>query len=141
MILFLFPLLLFGALLNSGRNWIATAIMNYDTPTFFDHDNSYLCVGDSSTAYSATQTDLQAVTNKTRKEMDTSYPTIATNVLTYRSTFSTSEANFEWIEWGLANDPTAGTLLNRKVESPSLGTKTSAQAWVLSAELTVGIGS
>lgn len=140
-ILTLMGVILVGALVNAGRNFVAAAIMNYDTPTFFDHDNSYLCVGDSSTAVSAGQTDLQAVTNKARAAMNASYPTIADNVLTYRATFGLTEANYEWIEWALANDATAGTILNRKVESPSLGTKTNAQSWVLNAVLTVGIGS
>jgi hypothetical protein len=126
-------------LLTAGRNFIANAIINNGPPTFFTNANAYLCVGDSTDAFDAADTDMQASTNKLRKGMDTSYPTIATNLLTFRSTFSTSEANFSWNEWGVANDASAGTLLNRKVET--LGTKTSAQSWVLTAELTIGIGS
>lgn len=128
-------------LLNAGRNFLAQAMINDSSPTFFTNANAHLCVGDSSTAYAATQTDLQASTNKLRKAMDTSYPTRTDNALTFKSTFATGDANWEWIEWGVANASSAGVLFNRKVESPTLGTKTSAQSWVLTATLTIGIGS
>lgn len=126
-------------LLNAGRDFIATAIMNDGPPTFFTNANARLCVGDSTTAYAAAQTDLQAVTNKLRKAMEATYPTRASNVLTFRSLFGTSEANFAWEEWGVANASSSGVLLNRKVET--LGTKTSAQSWQLTVDITVAIGS
>jgi hypothetical protein len=127
-----------GALLNAGRNFLAQAMIN-DTPTFFTNANARLCVGDSTAVYGATQTDLQAATNKLRKAMDSTYPQRSDNVLTFKSTFGTSDANFAWEEWGVANDASAGVLFNRKVES--LGTKTSAQSWVFTATLTFGVGS
>lgn len=128
-------------LLNAGRNFLAQVMINDSSPTFFDNAHAYLCVGDGNTAYNAEQTDLQAATNKLRKGMDASYPTRSNNANTFRSTFGTSDANFEWVEWGVANASSGGVLFNRKVESPSLGTKTSAQSWVLTATLTLGIGS
>lgn len=128
-------------LLNAGRNFLAQVMINDSSPTFFDNAHAYLCVGDGNTAYNAEQTDLQAATNKLRKGMDASYPTRSNNANTFRSTFGTSDANFEWIEWGVANASSGGVLFNRKVESPSLGTKTNAQSWVLTATLTLGIGS
>lgn len=128
-------------LLNAGRNFLAQAMINDSSPTFFDNAHAHLCVGDGNTAYNAEQTDLQAETNKLRKAMDASYPTRSDNANTFRSTFGTSDANFEWIEWGVANASSGGVLFNRKVESPSLGTKTNAQSWVLTATLTLGIGS
>jgi hypothetical protein len=67
--------------------------------------------------------------------MDAAYPTRATNVLTFRSTAGTSVANFAWEEWGVFNGSSGGTMLSRKVES--LGTKTSAQSWEITASLTV----
>jgi hypothetical protein len=121
------------ALTNAGRDLIAKAIIG-DTYTIFNNANSQIGVGDSSTAFAATQTDLVG-TNKLRKAMEATYPTRAANVLTFRSLFSTAEANFAWNEWGVFNDPTAGDMLNRKVET--LGTKTSAQSWQLTVQLTV----
>lgn len=122
-------------LTNSGRDFIAQAIVNASSPTFFDNSNSYIGVGDSNTAFAASQTDLQAASNKTRKAMDATYPTRSTNVLTFRSTFGTSDANYAWEEWGVFNASSAGTMLSRKVES--LGTKTSAQSWQMTGTLTV----
>lgn len=123
------------ALTTAGRNFIAAAIMNDGSPTFFTNANAHLGVGDSTTAFSAAHTDLQAATNKLRKAMEATYPSLATNVITLRSLFGTSEANFAWEEWGTFNAAAAGTMLQRKVES--LGTKTSAQSWQLTATLTV----
>lgn len=122
-------------LTNAGRDFIAQAIVNASSPTFFDNSNSYIGVGDSNTAFAASQTDLQAASNKTRKAMDATYPTRSTNVLTFRSTFGTSDANYAWEEWGVFNASSAGTMLSRKVES--LGTKTSAQSWQMTGTLTV----
>jgi hypothetical protein len=124
-------------LTNAGRNFIAQAIMN-DSPTFFDNTHAYLCVGDGTTAFAATQTDLQG-SNKTRGGMDTGYPTRADNVLTFKATFDGNTANHDWDEWGVANASSAGTLLNRMVEDN--GTKVSGQTWVLEVDLTISIGS
>jgi len=118
---------------DAGRNFmVASTVAAASTP--FNNANSYIGVGDSTTAYAAGQTDLQAATNKLRKAMDATYPQTATNVVTFRSTFATTDANYAWQEWGVFNASSAGTMLNRKVES--LGTKTSAQTWQFTVTLT-----
>ena len=122
------------ALTTAGRNFIAAAIVNSGTPTFFTNANSYIGVGDSTTAFSAAHTDLQASTNKLRVAMEATFPTIATNVLVFKSSFGDAQANFAWQEWAVFNASSAGTMLARKVES--LGTKTSG-TWVVTATLTV----
>lgn len=121
-------------LTNAGRNHIATTLIG-GAVTTFANANAHIGVGDSSTAFSAAHTDLQASTNKLRKAMEASYPTQVTNVLTFRSTFGTSEANFAWEEWGIFNASSAGTMLCRKAES--LGTKTSAGTWQVTCDITV----
>ena len=105
--------------------------------TTFNNANAYIGVGDSTTAFAATQTDLVAATNKLRKAMDATYPQVAANVMTFRSTFATGDANWAWQEWGVFNAASAGTMLNRKVES--LGTKTSAQTWQLTVTVTTTV--
>lgn len=118
---------------DAGRNFmVASTVAAASTP--FNNANSYIGVGDSTTAYAAGQTDLVAATNKMRKAMDATYPQTATNVVTFRSTFATTDANWSWQEWGVFNAAAAGTMLNRKVES--LGTKTSAQTWQFTVTLT-----
>lgn len=119
---------------DAGRNFmVASTVAAASTP--FNNANSYIGVGDSTTAYAAGQTDLQAATNKLRKAMDATYPQVATNVITFRSTFGTTDANFAWQEWGVFNAASGGTMLNRKVES--LGTKTNTQTWQFTTTLTV----
>lgn len=111
------------------------------TLTYFNNGNAYLGVGDSTTAEAATQTDLQAATNKLRKAMDATYPshtdatTSGAATITFKSTFATTDANFAWQEWGLFNGSSGGRMLNRKVSS--LGTKTSAASWVFTVTLTL----
>lgn len=122
------------AITNAGAVLAAVALMN-DSATFLNNANSYLGVGDSSTAFSAAHTDLQASSNKLRVGMDSTYPQRSSNVLTFRSTFTTGQANFAWNEWGVFNASSSGTMFSRKVES--LGTKTSAQTWQLTATITV----
>src|SRR6478609_7267674 len=112
-------------LTNAYRDYLAA--LSTATGTFFNNANSSIGVGDSTTAHAFTQTDLQAATNKLRKAMDATYPTNAANVLTFRSTFATTDANWAWQEWGIFNASSAGVMMSRKVES--LGTKTSAQSW------------
>jgi hypothetical protein len=114
--------------------------------TFFNNTQAAIGVGDSSTAAAATQTNLQGTTNVTdriRVAMDATYPqhtdattSGAANII-FKSTFSTSQANFAWQEWGVFNSATdaTGRMLQRKVES--LGTKTAASTWALSITLSL----
>ena len=115
-------------LTNAGAVGFAAAfIANVTTP--------YIGVGDSSTTFAATQTDLQASTNKLRKAMDSGYPTRSSGTLTFRASFNTGEGNFAWNEWAIFDAPTSGTMYGRKAEP--LGTKTSSQTWQLTATVTV----
>lgn len=125
-------------LTNAGRDFIAKAIMN-DSPTPYDNTNAYIGAGDSTTAFDVSQTDLQAATNKLRKGMEASYPQRAGNVLTFRALFGTAEANFAWQEWAIFNAAAAGEMLCRLVES--LGTKTAAQSWQFTGQITVQVGA
>jgi hypothetical protein len=126
-------------LTDAGRNFIAEAIINDGPPTHFDNSNAAIGVGDSSTAFASGQTDLQAASNKARVGMDGSYPQIATNTLTFRSTFNPATANFAWEEWGVFNNTTGGTMLSRKVEA--LGTKSASQTWQVTVDLDVLVGA
>ena len=123
------------ALTNAYRDYVAA--LTLATGTFFNNANSHIGVGDSTTAFAASQTDLQAASNKLRKAMDATYPQVAANVLTFRSTFATGDANFAWQEWAVFNASSAGTMMNRKVES--LGTKTSAQSWQFTVTVTLAV--
>ncbi len=125
-------------LTNAGRDFIASAIINNGSPTFFTNANAYIGVGNDSgsDAFAATQTDLMGA-SKTRNGMVAEYPSIADNAITFRSSFATGEANHDWAEWGVFNHTSAGTMLNRVVEN--LGTKTQG-VWVLTVTLTITLG-
>lgn len=106
--------------------------------TAFNNASTYIGVGDSTTAAAIGQTDLQAATNKFKRIMDATFPSVAANVVTFRTTYATSEANFSLQEIGIFNGGPAfatGTMLNRAVSN--LGTKTSASTLVLTVTITV----
>lgn len=111
--------------------------------TYFNNAQAAIGVGDSSTAAAATQTNLQAATNKLRKAMDSTYPqhtdatTSGASSIIFKATFASADANFAWAEWGVFNSATdaTGRMLNRKVES--LGTKASGTSWALTVTLTL----
>lgn len=125
-------------LVNAGRDFIASAICNNGSPIFYNSSNARLGVGDSSAAYAASQTDLQASTNKFRK-LVSGAPGVASNVITFVATFATGEANFAWNEIGVFNTATANQgMLCRVVQS--LGTKSSGD-WTLTHTVTVTVGS
>lgn len=104
-------------------------------PTKWDNSSARLGVGDSNAAENATQTGLQAATNKAYKAMDTSYPTRTNQTAEWRATFGSSDANYAWEEYTVVNGPNdAGKNLNRKTSSK--GTKTSGETWTLSLQIT-----
>lgn len=113
--------------------------------TAYNNGNSRIGVGDSNTGAVASQTDLQALAGSTHRQfevMDATFPSRASETVTWRSTFTSLEANFAggWQEWCIDNGTAAGTtittpMLNRKVTS--LGTKASGTVWQFTATLTV----
>lgn len=96
----------------------------------------YLGVGDSLTAVSASQTGLQAATNKVYVAADAGYPTTDSQQIVVQATFDGDTANFDWNEFTICTgDSDAGVNLNRAVSAQ--GTKTSGQIWVLTVDVTL----
>jgi hypothetical protein len=115
--------------------------------TAYNNANAFIGVGDSATAEAASQTELQAATNRFYKAMVATYPvspgTNGAQSRDWRSDFTSSEANYAWQEWSIsagattasgAGFTTGTTNLNRKVQS--LGTKTTG-TWTLTATVTI----
>jgi hypothetical protein len=98
-----------NCLLNTGIDEMWDLIAG-DSANHFDNSGARIGVGDSSTAADASQTDLQAASNKTYKAMESGYPTTSSQKATF------------------------GKCLNRKVES--LGTK-SGGTWTLEVSITL----
>lgn len=99
--------------------------------THFGSANAYLGVGTSSTAFSASQTDMLA--GGVREVVD-SGGTRSTDTLTWVASFETGDANIAWAEQGVFNASSTGTMLCRVVTA--LGTKTSG-TWTLTYTLQV----
>lgn len=120
-------------LTTAGRDFIRNAVHGNSSPVLFTAANTRLGVGNGNTAFNAAQTDLQGA-SKFRKLVSTFDATQGANIARFIASFTTSEANFAWEEWGTFNDASAGVMLNRKVES--LGTKVNTQQWDLTVDLT-----
>jgi len=123
-------------LLNEGIAELLDLLCGLGTPTAFSNANARLGVGDSSAAEAATQTALQAATNKLWKAMEATYPSRASQTVTFRSVFGSTDANYAWNEFTVVNaaDDT-GDNLNRKVSAQ--GTKAAGQTWTLDLSLTL----
>jgi hypothetical protein len=107
-----------NVLITTGVNTMLNALIG-TAITAYSNANCRLGVGDSATAPTAADTDLNA-----------------TNVMTIQATFATGAANYSWLEWGTFNTASAGSgMLNHA--NPNLGTKTSAAAWALKVTITV----
>jgi hypothetical protein len=102
----------------------------------YDNTNAYLGVGDNSTSVAevATQTALQGA-NKLFKAMDSTYPQVSGQTVTFQATFQSTEANWAWNEFGVANSSAGTVLLNRKVSTQ--GTKLAGQVWTLILTITL----
>jgi len=121
--------------LNEGLQELIDIICGLGTPTKWDNSNARLGVGDSNTAENATQTGLQAATNKTWKTMDATYPQRSNQTAEWRATFGSSDANYAWEEYTVVNAASdTGKNLNRKCSSK--GTKASGETWTLSLQIT-----
>lgn len=124
-------------LLNAGITRIWNLVAGAGG-TAFNAANCRLGVGDSTTAAAATQTDLQAATNKYYKLCDS--VTVSGQNLVIVATFGTAVANFAWEEWGIDNGTASNTtpvapMLNRKVAT--VGTKQNTMTWVATATITL----
>lgn len=126
-------------LTQTMRNLLAKFATTEDsTSERFGSTGAYIHAGSSTAAFSSDQNSL-ASTAAVIRGMEATYPQRATNVLSYRSLFSTDVANFAWNEWMVKNTTATatgtGTAFNRKQEA--LGTKDASAAWQITASLTV----
>src|SRR3990170_3596910 len=121
--------------LNEGLQELIDIICGIGTPAAWSNTNARLGVGDSNVAEAATQTGLQAATNKTFKAMEAPYPQRSGQSAEWRATFGSGDANFAWEEYTVVNSADdSGKNLNRKTSSK--GTKASGESWVLSLQIT-----
>ena len=124
-----------NCLLNEGINELFTLICSA-SGTKYDNATAQTGVGDSTTAAAATQTDLQAATNKAYVGMMAGFPTYGTDQkATWKSSYDGTTANYAWQEFIVRNGATALKDLCRKVSAQ--GSKASGQVWELNIEISL----
>jgi uncharacterized protein YaiE (UPF0345 family) len=129
-------------LLNTGMTEMWDLIKG-TSALHFNSTDTKIGVGDSSTVPAASQTDLQAATNKTYVAMDSGWPKTKTDdgalgagVFQTKATFGTGDANYAWNEAVVKNtNVSSGKCLCRA--NTGWGTKTSAASWVATHSLTL----
>lgn len=123
-------------LLNEGIQALWDLACGLGSPTAFSNANARIGVGDSATAEVATQTGLQASSNKLYKAMETGYPSRSAQTVTWRSVYASGDANWAWNEFTVASGSSdASVNLNRKVSAQ--GTKASGQTWTVDLAITI----
>lgn len=131
-------------LVNAGVTHMAQATLGEAGLTPFNNANAKIGVGNGAEGASPlTYNNLQGA-SRLRKGMEATYPTTLTaNATSFRSVFTSAEANWAWTEWGIFNNVTdgSGTMLCRKWESAGLGTKSSGQTWTVTATITFSVGN
>lgn len=121
--------------LNSGINFLATRLCETSGQAF-DAGHCYIGIGDSTDAAVATQTGLQAATNKYWQVMDAGYPIYGSaQQIVFKVTVAAGDASFDWNEYivGNTNDD-SGEVLLRKVEAK--GTKAAGEEWTMTITCT-----
>lgn len=122
-------------LLNEGITSLLTLLIG-GSETPFNNANAYIGIGDGTTAASATQTGLVG-SNKTYKPMDSTFPKISAQTVTFRATFGPNDGNHAWKEFTIANgNSDSAKNLNRKVETPNR-VKVSPDTWVVQLQVTI----
>ena len=107
--------------------------------THLDATNAYLAVGnDNATAAAVGQTDLIGASKQ--RKLVSGAPVISGRQVTFSALFGTGDANFAWLEVGVAWASSGATLLSRSaIAGAGLGTKVNTAQWILN--WTLGISS
>lgn len=114
-------------LTNVGAQCIADLMAGNGGVIVFSSANARVGVGDNNTAFSAAQTDL--IGTSTRKLVTSVTGAFPSQSRIYTAEFTTSEANYAWLEVGLFNAASSGQMAVRKVVA--LPTKTSSESWTV----------
>lgn len=124
-----------GNLLLDAGITVLLQLLGATGGTAYSNANAQLGVGDGTTAAAATQTALQGASTD-YQAVDSSYPTVSAQTITWQATFGGTAANFAWQEFAALNGASGtGTLLNRLVSNQ--GTKASGQTWTLQLAVTI----
>lgn len=109
---------------------------------YLNNANAAIGAGDGTAAVADTQNNLQGV-NRLRVGMDAGYPqhtdgtATGSKTITFRSTYSTAQANYDWQEISVHNSATdgSGRMLNRKLQA--IGVKSNTVSRIVTATITI----
>ena len=120
--------------LTVGTNEIWKLVTGQSANTF-TNAQATIGIGDSATAATAAQTDLQAATNKLYKGMAASFPTVpASGSIQFQAVFASADANYVWAEF-VVRQATSVICIDRGVSA--MGTKASGTTWTATVTLTL----
>ena len=116
----------------------------------YDNTHARIGVGNGAGTAAATDTDLSAAagsTNRWFQAVDATFPSRASQTVSWKATFGTADGNFAWNEWGIdgggasgntvgTNTATTAALLNHKT-SAALGTKASGTTWAFTVTVAI----
>jgi hypothetical protein len=125
-------------LLNAGIGLLLQLLTGASGTFAYNNANARIKVGDSSGAVVASGTDLLGGQTASAG-MDSGFPTVSAQTVSWEATFGTGVGNFTWNEVGVINGSGAVSsstiLLNRKIVT--FGTKTSSNIWQITATITI----
>lgn len=122
-------------LVQVGRDRIAGLITGAQTCTW-GTSSATVWVASSTAAHTGATTWLGSAAIGTT--IESGYPITTTNILQYRSVYSTAQANFQWESWLINSASASSSGVPLQVAAQQvLGTKTSAQSWQLTACITI----
>lgn len=125
-----------NVILNAGAELMLKLICGDSSATALNNTNAKIFVGTDETSESPEQTGVIATgQNRAYASMDSEYPKVSGRTATFRATFGSSTANFNWREISLANGTGVGAIaINRKVDP--MGTK-SGGTWSVELEISI----
>lgn len=125
-----------NVLLNGGITALLNIITGVGANAPWNAGNARIGVGDSSLAANATQTGLNAATNKEWNTMSANFPTVANQTATWQTAFGANNAVFAWQEFTVVNAANDnGDNINRVANNQ--GTKVAGQVWTVSVAITL----
>ena len=119
-------------LVTTGKESILKYLGNISGGGYFNS----IGTGDSTTAASATQTDLQASSNKLWKTIASGDRVYVTNTLYVSVDFGYTEANWTWNEIGLRDNQGSPLMIARVVDSSPL-VKTNSKRAIVEWQISV----
>lgn len=117
-------------LLDEGVAILWALFGGIGTEQAYDNATAQVGTGTSATAAAATDTDLLG--SGVWKDMEATFPSIASQTISFKGSYATGDANQAWNEFSVRNGATADENINRVVSAK--GTKSSG-VWTLEVSI------